>query len=112
MTVEMSKAVKNGHFTGTMHMTNNSVGRVTPCAPPLVNPYVRRAEDCPPYQFCPIICHVHSPTFYTIFGFISPFYRFFQSFFFFFIFLDFITQIIDGTLEQNLNLLIQRFASD
>jgi len=37
------------------------VGRVTPCAPPLVNPRLRRAEDCPPYQFCPIVCHVHNP---------------------------------------------------
>ena len=25
------------------------VGRVTPCAPPTVNPRLRRAEDCPPY---------------------------------------------------------------
>ena len=28
------------------------VGRVTPCAPPVANQRVRRAGDCPPYQFC------------------------------------------------------------
>jgi len=37
------------------------VGRVTPCAPPVANQRVRRAEDCPPYQFCPIVFQLHSP---------------------------------------------------
>jgi hypothetical protein len=38
------------------------VGRVTPCAPPVANQRVRRAEDCPPYHFCPIVCQLQIQT--------------------------------------------------
>jgi hypothetical protein len=38
------------------------VGRVTPCAPPPVNPRVRPAKDCPPCQFCFIVSQMHNPT--------------------------------------------------
>ena len=40
-----------GEKFGIMYLTNFGVGRATPCAPSVANPRLRRAEDCPPYQF-------------------------------------------------------------
>jgi hypothetical protein len=37
-------------YLGLSGLQTMTAGRVTPCAPPVGNPRVRRAVDCPPYQ--------------------------------------------------------------
>jgi hypothetical protein len=55
------------HFLGLCGKRTFRVGRVTPCAPSVAKSRVRRAEDCPPYQFASLVCHLQNPTIFDHF---------------------------------------------
>jgi len=55
-----SRTAKNRFSWGFCTFRAIWAGRVTPCAPSVANRRVRRAENCPPCQFCPIVCNMHN----------------------------------------------------